>query len=561
MSTALPRILVVGGAGVFGSRLARGLAASGLCAVVVAGRDRARTEGAAGALARAAPGVPVEATVLDAATATPAMLRDLDLAGVIDAAGPYHAGEGAHRLARAAIGAGLPYCDLADGRAYVAGFSALDAAAREAGVSLVTGASTTPALSNAVLDHLTRGWRRVETIEAAISPGNRAPRGLAVMRSILSYAGRPVRVWRAGAWETRPGWGLTTREAIPGLGRRWLSLCETPDLDILPARFPDATAAVFRAGLELPGLHLGLWLASLPVRARLLPSLEPFARLFLRLAVVVEGLGSDRGGMMVRVSGLDGDGRPVTATWTLVAEAGDGPVVPTLAALALARRWLAGPPLAPGARACVGLVDLDALAAEMAPHRIRATIRRDAPGSPLFGRALGPGFAVLPEAVRAVHRPGTGLVLGGRAGVVRGRHPVSRLVGRLLGLPPASAEVPVRVTIAPEGEGEVWTRDFAGRRFRSRMGPAGEGAVEERFGPLALRFRLEPGRDGLGMTIAGWRLGRLPLPVALAPAARARESVDAAGRFRFDVAVDLPLVGPLVQYRGWLAASEESPPR
>jgi hypothetical protein len=51
----------------------------------------------------------------------------------------------------------------------------------------------TPALSNAVLDRLTTGWRLVGSVAIAISPGNRAPRGLSMVRSILSYAGRPVR--------------------------------------------------------------------------------------------------------------------------------------------------------------------------------------------------------------------------------------------------------------------------------------------------------------------------------------------------------------------------------
>ncbi len=46
--------------------------------------------------------------------------------------------------------------------------------------------------------------------------------------------------------------------------------------------------------------------------------------------------------------------------------------------------------------------------------------------------------------------------------------------------------------------------------------------------------------------------------MALAPRAEAAESVDDAGRFRFDVRIDLPGVGRLVRYRGWLV--EEEPP-
>jgi len=174
---------------------------------------------------------------------------------VVDAAGPFQAGD--YRLARAAIAAGLDYVDLADARGFVAGFGQLDDAARAAGVTLLTGASSTPALSNAVLERLTREWRRIDSVEIAISPGNRAPRGLAVVRSILSYAGRPVRVLLDGRWTTRPGWGLTVRRGMPGLGRRWQSLCETPDLDLVPRRFAVRRSVLFRAGLALSPLHLG----------------------------------------------------------------------------------------------------------------------------------------------------------------------------------------------------------------------------------------------------------------------------------------------------------------
>ncbi|WP_407519329.1 SDR family oxidoreductase [Methylobacterium oryzisoli] len=547
-----PRILVVGGAGAFGRRLVEGLAAATACTVVIAGRDLARAEATAAAVARAHPGRRIEAVRLDAARADAEALRSLELAGIVDAAGPYQAtarGGDPYALARAAIAAGLPYADLADARDFVAGFPALDAAARAAGVSALTGASTTPALSNAVLDRLTAGWQRVDAIEVAITPGNRAPRGLSVMRAILSYAGRPVRVWRDGAWEARPGWGLTGRSAIPGLGRRLVSLCETPDLDILPTRFPTARTVLFRAGLELGALHLGLWLASLPVRLRLLPSLLPLARPFLRVAGLVDRLGSDRGGMVVRAQGEDGAGQPVAATWTLVAEAGDGPFVPTLPALALVRRWLDGPPLPPGAGPCVGVLDLAAIEAEMARHRIRTTVTCD---GPLFARVLGPAFAEMPEPLRAVHGRGGALTLRGRATVTRGTHPLARLAARLVGFPPAGADVPVTVTIAPDRDGEIWTRRFGERAFRSRLHFAGPGRVCERFGPLAIRLAVPADRDGLTLAVEGWRLGPLPLPRALAPASEARESVDAAGRFRFDVPVRLPLAGLVVHYRGWL---------
>jgi hypothetical protein len=365
-------VLVVGGAGAFGSRLVVGLIAATAFDVIIAGRDLRRAEGLAAAFE---PGR-ARAMRLDTKTVSADDLRASGAFVVVDAAGPFQGSN--YRLARASIEAGLHYVDLADARDFVAGFGALDTAARAAGVVALTGASSTPALSHAALDRLTEDWRQIGTIEIAISPGNRnSPRGLSVIRAILSYAGKPVRVLAGGEWTRQTGWGWPVRRDMPGLGKRWLSLCETPDLDLVPARFAPREATIFRAGLELSVMHLGLFAAGLLVRARLLSSLTPFASAFRWLAERLKGLGSDRGGMLVEAAGIDAAGMPVRATWSLVAEAGDGPFVPTLPALAVLRALADGSLSRPGAGPCVGVLNLAAIEREFARHRIttQTTIR------------------------------------------------------------------------------------------------------------------------------------------------------------------------------------------
>jgi hypothetical protein len=368
-------VLVVGGSGAFGGRLVDGLIATSDFTVVIAGRDLARAEAKAARFG-------ARAVRLDAATATPAELRATGAFVAVDAAGPFQGG--GYGLARAAIGAGMHYVDLADARDFVAGFTTLDAEARAAGVVALTGASSTPALSHAVLDHLTAGWRRVDRVEIAISPGNRSsPRGLSVIRAILSYAGKPVRVLAGGEWVCQPGWGRPIRREMPGLGRRWLSLCETPDLDLAPVRFAPLQTVVFRAGLELAVMHWGLYLGGLLVQARLLPTLVPVAPLLRWLAERLTGFGSDRGGMLVEATGSDGTGSPIRAAWSLVAAAGDGPVIPTLPALAAIRALGDGSLREPGARPCVGVLDLAAIEREFAPYRITTRITSSAANGPI----------------------------------------------------------------------------------------------------------------------------------------------------------------------------------
>lgn len=543
------RVLVIGAGGVFGSRLARGLVRDGF-AVVVAGRDRTRAETTAQAL-RVEGGPSVTTAVLDTRTLTPETLLATGAGIVIDAAGPFQ-GETA-RVARAAIAAGLHYVDLADARDFVAGFAALDEAAKAAGVVALTGASSTPALSNAVLDHLTLGWRRVDGVEAAISPGARAPRGRSVTEAILWWLGRPVRVFEQGRWGARPGWGDLKRRDFGAAGRRWVSLCETPDLDVLPQRFQPTDRAVFMAGLE-PGLaHGAAWLLA-RVAARTGWSMVPLAGLLMQASKLAGLVGDDRGAMRVEAVGIDGGGRGTRAVWRLIAPPGVGPVTPGLPALA-AVKVISAARLEAGARVCVGALSVKALEAELAAHGIETgtTVERSA----LFSRAIGAGFDALPEALKALHETQGSSLWRGRCRVEGAQGLAAGLVGRLFGFPGAGEDLPVQVAIEADEMRSVWRRAIAGRRFVSRLslpnaGAHGYGRVVERFGPLAFDLVLRPDEGRLIYEVRGWRAFGLPMPRGLAPSTRTHEAVDALGRFEFDVEIGLPLLGRMVRYRGWL---------
>jgi saccharopine dehydrogenase-like NADP-dependent oxidoreductase len=493
------RIVLVGATGAFGARLAGLLAGWPDVDLVLAARRAERLRGLAAELGG------LETVVFD--RNAPEQLAALRPWAVVDAAGPFQGSD--FRLAQAAIDCRAHYVDLADARDFVATFpAALDVAAREAGVLAVTGASSTPALSHAALDALTRGWREIDRVTVAISPGARAPRGVSVVRAILSYVGRPVRVFEGGRWRTRPGWSGPRRVTIAGLGRRWVSLCETPDLDLLPQRFAPRRDALFLAGLELPVMHLALWLLSWPVRLRLVRSLQPLARILRAAAGLLESLGSDRGGMVVVAEGKSADGAPNVARWSLVAEANAGPTVPVAAAAAVLRglkdRRLKGS----GAVVCVGLVSLEEIVAELAGLPIRTGAERlgdDARG--LFARVLGQRFAALPAEVTQVH--------GGAAATLHGRGRARgscawplRLGRRLLGLPQPGRYPQITVRIATDARGETWTRTFGGVRFSSRLSRGDEpGQFEERFGPAAFTFEAGPIAAGFRWRFVGWRLG------------------------------------------------------
>jgi saccharopine dehydrogenase-like NADP-dependent oxidoreductase len=555
MSDDRKRIVLVGASGVFGSRLAAMIARWPDVVLVLAARALPPLEALAAELAKTRPAARIEVARLD--RLDPKGLAALGAWAVVDAAGPFQGQD--HTFPRAVLDARAHYLDLADARDFVAGFeAALDGPARAAKRWAITGASSTPALSHAALDAMTAGWTRIERIEAAISPGARAPRGLSVIRAILAWAGGPVRVFWRGHWTTRPGWSDPRRIPFPGLGRRWTSLAETPDLDLLPARFHVRRDAIFRAGLELPILHLGLWALSLLRRARLVSTLEPLAVLLGEAAGWFAPLGSDRGGMVVSAEGLDADGARRLARWSLCAEAGAGPHTPAAPAAAALRALLDGKLGEPRATPCVGLVDLDAILHELRDLPIRTQLESQSPDTPgLFPRRLGEVWEAQPEVVRHAHAGLAPVTLTGQARA-RGAPGLPALVRRLQGLPPAGLHA-TTVTITPTASGERWVRRFGARTFGSTLAPARDDpwTFEETAGVLTFRFSAAPYPGGFSWTFEGWRLGPIPLPRDLAPHIRARTfarpNQDRTRAYRFRVLVAHPWLGVIFGYAGRLS--------
>jgi hypothetical protein len=377
MAAARYPILVLGGYGVFGAKICRRLAKDPAIRLIVAGRSLAKAQALVSAIRTATPDAEVEAKVVVLPLGLAAALRELRPRLVIHNAGPFQAQD--YAVPMACIEAGVDYLDLADDRQFVAGFEVLDAAARAKDVLAVSGVSTLPGLSSTVVAMLKPRFNRMRRIAMGIVPANRMPRGRAVVEAILSYTGKPVPRWSEGKWSEVYGWQELGRRRVKGatigdLGARWLAVCDVPDNVILPRLYPELEEATFHAGLELPLLHLGLWSLSWLVRIGIVPSLRPCAPLFQQIAQWLDGLGSERGGMFVEISGEDPAGRPVTHCWNLIAGNGEGPWIPTLPSIILARKLARGEVDRKGAMACLDLFTLDEFRREAADLDIRDEI-------------------------------------------------------------------------------------------------------------------------------------------------------------------------------------------
>ena len=282
---------------------------------------------------------------------------------VINASGPYQTQRNTsnnYYVAQACVKAGCHYIDLADDRVFVSEFAHnLNDRAVAANVMLVTGASTVPGLTGAVVDYFKENFAKINTLNYGISPGNKTERGRATVGSILSYTGRPFLTKKEGELVTIHGWqGLSRYDFGEPLGKRWMSYCDIPDLTLLPERYPQIQTIIFKAGLEVTLLHLGLWFLAGFSRIRLIKNWR-FATGFLTwLSERFIAWGSDAGGMFIELHGQTMNGENKTLVWQLVAENGVGPNVPTIAAELIVKKILEGK-IKLGAMPCLGLFELE----------------------------------------------------------------------------------------------------------------------------------------------------------------------------------------------------------
>lgn len=546
------KILILGGYGVFGGRLAQLLADIPELTLLICGRDAAKAQRFSAGLVGRSQVVPVGLDRSDLAAALDEQRPHL----VVDASGPFQDyGARQYAVIEACIDAKVNYLDFADAADFVFGVSRYQREAELAGVFVLSGVSSFPVLTAAVLREMAQAMDIVE-VEGGIAPSPYAGIGLNVMRAVIGYAGAPVKLMRGGKQTRAIGLAESRRTTIAVPGRLPLrnlrfSLVDVPDLQVVPPEHPTMTDIWMGAGPVPELLHRILNLLAI-ARARLrLPSLVRFSGLFYFVLNLMK-FGEHRGGMYVRARGVC-KGLPVEQSWHLLAEGDDGPLIPSMAIEAIIRKVLAGELPASGARPATHALDLADYEQLFARRAITTGFRTERRGT-AHQQILGSAFEDLPPQVRKLHGLATGQTWCGTADVRRGVSIAASLVARAFRFPEAGKAVPVTVAMTVDADGEHWIRDFAGRTFESHLA-AGTGRDDylliERFGVVTVALALVVNGDRLYLLPRRWKLFGVPMPTALAPRGTSFESEE-NGQFCFDVSIELPLIGLVVAYRGIL---------
>ncbi|MDQ0122942.1 hypothetical protein J2W17_001889 [Pseudomonas lini] len=366
------RVMVVGGYGNFGSIVCRRLIAMPGVALVIAGRDSHKTLHKVTEL-HASSGRACESWCGDAMDSTfISTLQVMGIDWVIHTGGPFQGQS--YAVAQGCIAAGVNYCDLSDCRTFVNGIDALDERAKQAGVVILSGCSSVPTLSSAIIDEYRHRFQRIDSIEHGISSSAKMP-GLSTVEGVLAYAGKPIKQLRNGQVHDVSGWQDLTLRKMPPLGTRVLANVDVPDMDIFPSRYGARTLS-FKAG---PGLKLGgvaNWLLAEALRIGLVRDPAVWAARLHRWGTWFEHFGDGKSAMYIDVKGLGSDGKPLSMTAQLTANNDKGPEIPSCAAVALMSKVVQGYCPEPGARACVGEISVEEyMAAINDPANLQLCVR------------------------------------------------------------------------------------------------------------------------------------------------------------------------------------------
>lgn len=267
------RVVVAGGAGFFGQRVAELLRARGIDPVI-AGRSG-----------------DLLLDVEDRASLR-AALRAGDV--VVDAAGPFQSRTTA--LVEAACDVDADVVDLNESFAYAGRVEALAGRVRASGISVRSTCSAVSTVAAALVRR--SGIVRPLRVSALVAPASRETAHAGTLRALLASVGAPVEVWRDGGIAVSRGWRTARTFALPR--RRAYLVASALPLTLLPV-WPSLRAVDCWTDTSTP---LANGILALVARA---PVLRAVAEHALPLgAVLARVLGTRRGAFAIEVEGPDG---------------------------------------------------------------------------------------------------------------------------------------------------------------------------------------------------------------------------------------------------------------
>lgn len=377
------KVLILGGYGTFGSRIAQRLINEPDVHLIIAGRNHSEADLLARRLLTQCPQETLQATSVEGmqldreSNEFESQLRALNPDLLIHCAGPFQGQD--YKVARTCAALRCAYIDIAENASFVCNIDELDADARKSGAPIISGAGTLPALSSAVLAVLSDRFARIDSIAVHISPARQIHGAHASLRSGFESLGDDfTRIENGQPQNTYSGNYLQQVPFGHPVGTRWVCDYNAPDQRLIPQKITNLHSLQTTTGLQPAPLQFGL-----AACANIAHRQFPIQREALREKMAKAGhwlanhwpIRSANGGMMIELEGIFSDregGNEIAGQgrWQILGLNGDSPWIPVAPAAALARKILKGEELPDGAMPCWQLVSLKEILQEVAPYSI-----------------------------------------------------------------------------------------------------------------------------------------------------------------------------------------------
>ncbi len=323
------RIVVLGGCGDMGSHVVHDLIQTSEAEVVIADYRVKAAEEMASRLGERARAAFVDAT---SPTSLRKVLEGADAA--VGCIGPFY--KFALPMARAALEAGVNYVDICDDYGPVEEILALDEAARQKGIAIITGLGWTPGITNILARYASRQLDEVEEIHIAWTGSASDSKGLAVIMHVFYASTGEVPTWLDGRLvRVKASTGKETVEFPPPLGKVKVFHCGHPEPLTIP-RYIKARTVTLKGALipdwnnRVVEIFAALGLINTPAR------MERMARFIHSIEGIFRVGGVACSGARVTVRGWR-DGQPRTISYAVADRMGRLTGIPA----SIGAQWLA----------------------------------------------------------------------------------------------------------------------------------------------------------------------------------------------------------------------------
>lgn len=172
----------------------------------------------------------------------------------------------------------------------------------------------------------------------------------------------------------------------------------------------------------------------------------------------------------------------------------------------------------------------------------------------LYRQVLGSKFDGLPPHVRSMHERDGFETAAGSCDVEWSPSMTAHILATLALMPPPDERMKLYIHFSADSEGEIWSRDFGGHPFKTRLSSvlvSNQRYLTEQLGPLRFIYLLEVNQGRLLQQTLFTSVFGAKLPKFLSPQINAAEWEE-EGWFCFAVDVDFPWVGKVIHYKGRL---------